>query len=86
MLNEAALIERLRPLGFDIVEPQCLTAAAQIAAFAAADLVVGPSGSRMFNAVFCRPGTKLIRHRIRTALDLSTLLSVRLVRPAIRDF
>jgi hypothetical protein len=60
MLNETELIERLRPLGFDIVEPQYLTAVEQIAAFASADLVVGPSGSGMFNAVFCRPGTKLI--------------------------
>jgi capsular polysaccharide biosynthesis protein len=60
MLNEAELIERLRPIGFEIVEPQYLTATEQIAAFASADLVVGPSGSGMFNAVFCRPGTKLI--------------------------
>jgi len=60
MLNEAELIDRLRPLGFDIVEPQLLTAAEQIAAFAAADVVVGPSGAGMFNAVFCRPGTRLI--------------------------
>jgi len=60
MLNEAALIARLRPLGFDIVETQFLTAAEQVAAFASADLVVGPSGSGMFNAVFCQPGTRLI--------------------------
>jgi len=60
MLNEEELIARLRPLGFDIIEPQSLTATEQIAAFASADLVVGPSGSGMFNAVFCRRGTKLI--------------------------
>jgi capsular polysaccharide biosynthesis protein len=60
MLNEAELIARLRLLGFDIIEPQYLTAAEQIATFASADLVVGPSGSGMFNAIFCRPGTKLI--------------------------
>jgi hypothetical protein len=60
MLNEAELIDRLRSLRFDIVEPQFLTASEQIATFAAADLVVGPSGAGMFNAVFCRPGTRLI--------------------------
>ena len=60
MLDKAELIARLRPLGFDIVEPQRLTATEQIAAFASAELVVGPSGSGMFNAAFCRPGTKLI--------------------------
>ncbi len=60
MLNEAELIARLRPLGFDIIEPQRLTAVEQVAAFASAELVVGPSGSGMFNAVFCLPGTKLI--------------------------
>ncbi len=32
----------------------------QIAVFAQADLVVGPSGSGMFNIVFCRPGTVVI--------------------------
>jgi capsular polysaccharide biosynthesis protein len=60
MLNEAALIEELRLLGFDIVEPQLLTAAEQIATFAAASLVVGPSGAGMFNVAFCAPGTKVI--------------------------
>jgi hypothetical protein len=60
MLNETELIERLRPLGFDIVEPQELTAEQQVANFASADLVVGPSGAGMFNTVFCRPGTFII--------------------------
>jgi hypothetical protein len=55
MLNEAALIARLRALAFDIIEPEHLTATEQIAAFMSADLVVGPSGSGMFNAVFCHP-------------------------------
>jgi hypothetical protein len=60
MLNEAELIERLRPLGFEVIEPQRRPAKEQIAAFASADLVVGPSGSAMLNAVFCRPGARLI--------------------------
>ncbi len=60
MVNEAELIERLEPLGFEIVEPQRLSAQEQVATFCSADLVVGPSGAGMFNAVFCRPGVKLI--------------------------
>jgi Glycosyltransferase 61 len=60
MRNEDVLISRLRSLDFEIVEPQHLTAAEQVEAFASAGLVVGPSGSGMFNAVFCKPGTKLI--------------------------
>ena len=85
MLNEEELIARLRPLGFDIIEPQSLTATEQIAAFASADLVVGPSGSGMFNAVFCRPGAKLIDMKSEPHSDSSPLLPVCLGRPSIRD-
>jgi capsular polysaccharide biosynthesis protein len=60
MVNEAELIERLRELGFEIVEPQNLTMREQIEMFSSAELVVGPSGSAMFNVVFCEPGTKVI--------------------------
>jgi capsular polysaccharide biosynthesis protein len=60
MLNEPELIRQLQSLDFYIVEPEYLTAAQQVATFANAELVVGPSGSGMFNAAFCRPGTKII--------------------------
>lgn len=60
LLNEAELIERLRAKGFDIVEPERLTPAQQIAVFSSADLVVGPAGSGMFNTVFCHPGARVI--------------------------
>ena len=60
MLNEPDLIRQLQSLDFYIVEPEFLTAAQQVATFADADLVVGPSGSGMFNTAFCRPGTKVI--------------------------
>ncbi len=60
MTNEAALIERLRALGFLIVEPESLSARAQIEIFSSAALVVGPSGAGMFNVVFCHPGTRVI--------------------------
>ncbi len=60
MRNEADLIERLKSIGFDIIEPETLTAEDQIRAFSSASLVVGPSGSGMFNCVFCHPGTAVI--------------------------
>jgi len=60
MVNEGELIERLAGIGFEIVTPEHLSVREQIAAFAAADLVVGPSGSNMYNTMFCRPGTKVI--------------------------
>lgn len=60
MMNEEALAKRLADLEFEIIEPEQLSFEDQIAAFAAADIVVGPAGSGMFNTVFCRPGTKVI--------------------------
>lgn len=60
MRNEAAIVDRLRAQGVAIIEPQRLSAAEQIATFAAADLVIGPSGAGMFNVVFCRPGTTVL--------------------------
>ena len=60
MLNEAELASAVAALGFEVIEPEQLSPAQQIAAFGSADIVVGPSGSAMFNVVFCRPGTKVL--------------------------
>jgi len=60
MLNEAELIARLAERGFQIVEPETMPAREQIATFSAASLVVGPSGSGMFNVAFCHPATRVI--------------------------
>lgn len=60
MQNETALIAALLDQGFDIIEPETLSFEQQIAVFSSAGLVVGPSGSGMFNAAFCHPGTQLI--------------------------
>jgi capsular polysaccharide biosynthesis protein len=60
MLNEPELIERLSALDFRIVPPETLSVAEQIRVFSSAEMVVGPSGSGMFNVVFCHPGTKII--------------------------
>jgi len=60
MLNEEELIEHLQRVGFEIVEAEHLSAKEQIGVFASAGLIVGPSGSGMFNCVFCHPGAKVI--------------------------
>jgi capsular polysaccharide biosynthesis protein len=60
MLNEGDLILALSSLGFEIIEPEKLSIIDQIKTFNSADFVIGPSGSAMFNCVFCSPGTKVI--------------------------
>ncbi len=60
MRNEEELITALQAHGFEVVEPSRLTAIQQIRLFSSADIIIGPSGSAMFNVVFCHPGTKLI--------------------------
>jgi hypothetical protein len=55
MLGEAAVIRGLARRGFDILDPGRMEMAAQIAAFRAAALVVGPHGAGLANIVFCRP-------------------------------
>ena len=60
LANEAELASAMSSLGFEVLEPETLSPAEQIAAFASADAVVGPAGSAMFNTVFCRPGTKVL--------------------------
>lgn len=60
MGNESELIARLSDAGFDIIEPERLSMREQIRAFSSASMVVGPSGSGLFNTVFCHPGTRII--------------------------
>ena len=60
MQNEAELIERLKGMAFHIVNPEKLSVREQVRVFSSASMVVGPSGSGMFNVVFCHPGTKVI--------------------------
>lgn len=60
MRNEKELIGRLVAMGFDIIEPENLTVREQILTFSSASLIVGPSGSGLFNTMFCHPGVKVI--------------------------
>lgn len=58
--NELQLAGMLAELGFDLIEPEYLSFAEQIAAFGAAEQVICIGGSGLFNAVFCAPGTSIV--------------------------
>lgn len=60
MRNEEEVICAMQHNDFEVVEPSSLSAIEQIRLFSSAELIVGPSGSALFNTVFCHPGTKLI--------------------------
>jgi hypothetical protein len=60
MLNEEQLAQRLVSAGFELIRTHTMSARQQVEAFSSADLIVGASGSAMFNVVFSHPGTKLI--------------------------
>jgi capsular polysaccharide biosynthesis protein len=57
--NERLLLPILQRAGFKIVRPETYTLQDQIALFAQAEAVIGPTGAALTNLVFCRPGTKV---------------------------
>ncbi len=60
LMNEAELIDQLRPMGFSPIDPEYLPAEEQVALFAGARQVVTLGGAGAFNAVFCDPGTRFV--------------------------
>jgi capsular polysaccharide biosynthesis protein len=60
VVNEAEVLERLTPLGFESVDPDGLTVESQARTFAEAEVVVGPHGGGLTNVLFCAPGTRVI--------------------------
>ncbi|MBK1626187.1 hypothetical protein CH311_04925 [Afifella marina DSM 2698] len=60
LVNEDEIVARLGALGFEEVRPESLLLRPRIAAFRDAEIVIGPSGSGLFNCVFCRPGTTIL--------------------------
>ena len=60
MINEAALEAALRSRGFEIVRPERLGAAAQVQMMREAEVVVGPTGAAMTNALFAGAGARII--------------------------
>ena len=60
LLNEAELADALEARGFKVVSPQTLSLQEQVRLFRRARYVVGLGGAGLFNAVWCRPGTRLV--------------------------
>lgn len=60
IVNESAVLTALAPLGFEPCRLESLPLAAQIAAFAGAECVVGPHGAGLTNLLFCPPGTRVV--------------------------
>lgn len=60
VVNEDAVMAALARLGFAAVRPGELTVAEQIRLFAEAEIVIGPHGAGLTNAVFCPPGALLV--------------------------
>jgi capsular polysaccharide biosynthesis protein len=60
LTNRAAMIEALKALGFVAVQPEKLEFDEQVLLFAQADAIVCEFGAAMANAMFCKPGTKVV--------------------------
>jgi hypothetical protein len=60
VVNEGQVLEALAPWGFERIDPGALSVAAQIKAFAEADVIVAPHGAALANLVFASPGATLI--------------------------
>ena len=58
--NRAAMIEALEALGFAAIQPDKLTFDEQALLFAQAEVIVCEFGAALSNALFCRPGTKVV--------------------------
>lgn len=60
VVNEDALIDLLTKYGFSCVNPSRLNVLDQIAALAAARVVVSPHGAALTNAIFMSPGSSVV--------------------------
>ena len=60
LLNEAEIADTLASLGFREVFPEDSPLPERIALFSRARIVVGPTGSALFNTVFCHPRALVI--------------------------
>ena len=60
MINEAALEAALRARDFEIVRPERLSAAVQVQMAQEAQVIVGPTGAAMTNALFAPAGARIV--------------------------
>jgi len=60
LTNERALVKRLAMMGYSEFDPEYLSPEQQIEMFGSARQIVVLGGAGLFNAVFCKPGTKIV--------------------------
>lgn len=60
LINNDALEAALETHGFVAVEPEALTFDQQVMLFQNARVIVSPTGAALANAMFCRPGAKVV--------------------------
>lgn len=60
LLNEAEIIEVLTRQGFEVVFPEKLSFAEQVALYHTADTIVGSASSALTNCIFCNPQARVI--------------------------
>ena len=60
LVNEDAVVEALRPLGFVPMRPETLSLPDQVRLFRGARAIVAPHGSGLTNLGFCRPGCAVL--------------------------
>lgn len=60
LLNEPEVEALMRDLGFTVVHPETLSFPEQMRLFRAAEVIVAEYGSVLHNALFARPGTRVI--------------------------
>jgi capsular polysaccharide biosynthesis protein len=68
-LNEAALLERLLPMGFVVVDESKRSISEQIALYRNARVLLGPHGSAFTNMIWARPGATVIE-MVPTSFDV----------------
>ena len=60
LVNEAEIIEALRPHGFEVVHPEQLTFAEQVEIYHSAEIIVGSASSALINCIFCQPNARVV--------------------------
>ncbi|WP_043388328.1 glycosyltransferase family 61 protein, partial [Methylobacterium sp. UNCCL110] len=60
LLNEAEIIDVLKRQGFEVVYPEKLSFAEQVALYHTADTIVGSASSALTNCIFCNPASRVI--------------------------
>ena len=60
LVNEAEIIEALRPHGFEVVHPEQLTFAEQVEIYHSAEIIVGSASSALINCIFCQPTARVV--------------------------